>query len=50
VPVITARVAGYVRALGCMPIVRGVPHALMTAAQVQLQGLVNLDEPHVTKM
>ena len=40
VPAITARVAGYVRALGRMPIVRGVPHAQMTAAQVKLEGLV----------
>jgi hypothetical protein len=40
VPAITARVAGYVRALRRMPIVRGVPHAQMTAAQVRLEGLV----------
>jgi hypothetical protein len=47
VPAITARVAGYVRALRRMPIVRGVPHAQMTAAQVRLEGLVG--NPSVAK-
>jgi hypothetical protein len=39
-PLMSARLAGHVRALGRMPIVRGVPHAQMTPAQVRLEGLV----------
>jgi hypothetical protein len=39
-PRISPRLAGHVRALGRMPIVRGVSHTQMTAAQVRLEGLV----------
>jgi hypothetical protein len=39
-PRISPRLAGHVRALGRMPIVRGVSHTQMTAAKVGLEGLV----------
>jgi hypothetical protein len=37
---LSPRLAGHVRALGRMPIVRGVSHAQMTLSQVRLEGLV----------